>query len=276
MTFKAGIAAKKISGKPLIVHVHATEFDRAGIHGNPDVHALEKEGFEEANHIIAVSDWTKNVIADNYKIAREKISVVHNGVTTKDTTSEFSDAFEGPIVSFLGRVTYQKGPLFFVEAAEKVLKKFPHANFVVAGAGDLLPLMIERVASRKLSKNFHFTGFLREPFVNKVWAISDVYVMPSVSEPFGLTPLEAIQAGVPVIISNQSGVGEVMPHAIKVDFWNTNALAEAICSVLQYKGLSSTMKKNAFAELKNISWMKAAEKIKKLYYDIKNQPSEKA
>jgi glycosyltransferase involved in cell wall biosynthesis len=276
ITFKAGLAAKEIAKKPLVLHVHSTEFDRAGLHGNPIVHKLERDGMLAADHIIAVSEWTRNIIVERYKIPEDKVTVVHNGIEPKEPTLRFEHFFDGPVVTFLGRITYQKGPLFFVEAALKVLEKFPDTQFVVAGSGDLLPEMIERIASKQLSSHFHFTGFLKETKVEKIWAISDVYVMPSVSEPFGITPLEAIQAGVPVIISNQSGVSEVMPHAIKVDFWNTQALADAVCSVLQYKSLSNTLKENSQAEIRNITWSKAGNKIKDLYEELTSEPYPKA
>jgi glycogen(starch) synthase len=172
------------------------------------------------------------------------------------------------IVTFLGRITHQKGPLFFVEAARKVLYQVPNAHFVVAGAGDLLPLMIERIAQLKMSAHFHFTGFLKGKEIDRVWSMSNVYVMPSVSEPFGIAPLEAIQAGVPVIISNQSGVAEVMPHAIKVDFWNSQELAAAICSVLKYKSLSKTLAQNSAKEIGDITWDTAARKLTQLYHEL--------
>ena len=269
MTFRAGIEAKKVSHKPLVVHIHATEFDRAGINGQQAVYDLEREGMMAADRVIAVSERTKSLAVLEYNIPEEKIVVVHNGISPAPQIARYENAPIGShIVSFLGRVTYQKGPLYFVEAARKVLEQFPNAHFIVSGAGDLLPAMIERVAQLRISSNFHFTGFIAKVNVEKIWAMSDVYVMPSVSEPFGIAPLEAIQAGVPVIISNQAGVGEVMPHAIKIDFWNTSALAEAICSVLKYKSLSRTLKKNSNEEIKNISWTKASKKIKTLYYEL--------
>lgn len=271
MTFPAGMEAKKISGKPLVLHIHATEFDRAGDNGNPKVYKIEREGMEFADRLVAVSQRTKDIAVSQYQIPEEKIEVVHNGISpVKQNDSNFSLPLGSHMISFLGRITYQKGPLYFVEAARKVLLKFPNAHFVVAGAGDLLPVMIERVAQLRISSNFHFTGFVKGEHVDKIWSISDVYVMPSVSEPFGITPLEAIQAGVPVIISNQAGVSEVMPHAIKVDFWNTDALADAICSILKYGSLSGTLKKNSNEEIKNITWLNAAKKIKNLYHELIN------
>ena len=270
MTYLAGIAAKKVSGKPLVVHVHATEFDRSGETVDSKVWAIERQGMEEADRVITVSEWTRRVVINRYKIDAEKVEVVHNGIIPK---SETSGALTAPpvgshVVTFLGRITHQKGPLYFVEAARRVLEQIPDAHFVVAGSGDLLPLMIERIAQLRISSHFHFTGFLRGKDIDKIWSMSDVYVMPSVSEPFGIAPLEAIQAGVPVIISKQSGVGEVMPHAIKVDFWNCQELASAICSVLKYKSLSNTLKKNSTEEIMRITWNNAARKLNHLYHEL--------
>jgi glycogen synthase len=276
MTYLAGIAAKKVSGKPLVVHVHATEFDRSGECVDSKVWAIERQGMEEADRVITVSEWTRRVVINRYKIAAEKVEVVHNGIIPrKETSLSFTAPPVGShVVTFLGRITHQKGPLYFVEAARRVLDQIPDAHFVVAGAGDLLPLMIERIAQLRMSSRFHFTGFLKGKDIDRVWAMSKVYVMPSVSEPFGIAPLEAIQAGVPVIISNQSGVAEVMPHAIKVDFWNSQELASAICSVLKYKSLSNTLKKNSTEEIMRISWNNAAKKLNLLYHELTTeQPS---
>lgn len=268
MTFPAAMEAKKFSRKPLIVHVHATEYDRAGDNGNPEVYAIEEQAMSFADHVVAVSQRTKDITVERYHIPPEKIEVVHNGISpVARNATAFSTPLGSHIITFLGRITYQKGPMFFVEAARKVLQKFPEAHFIVAGSGDLLPQMVERVAQLRISMNFHFTGFVRGNDIDKIWAVSDAYVMPSVSEPFGITPLEAIQAGVPVIISNQAGVSEVMPHAMKVDFWDTDALADAICSVLKYGSLSGTLKKNSHEEIKKITWLKAAKKIQHIYDD---------
>lgn len=273
MTFPAGVAAKKISGKPLIVHIHATEFDRAGEHVDTRVLAIESEGMRDADKVVTVSEWTRKIAISKYKIDPEKIRVVHNGITLKKKIKiDFNSPLKhSPIVTFLGRITQQKGPLYFVEAAKLVLQELPDARFIVAGAGDLLPQMIQRVAAAGMSTRFHFTGFLKASDMEKIWSISNVYVMPSVSEPFGIAPLEAIQAGVPVIISKQSGVAEVMPHAITVDFWNTTALADAICSVLKYKSLYTTLKKNSRAQIKRITWDRAAKTINTLYHELAEQ-----
>ena len=269
MTFPAGIAAKAASEKPLVVHVHSTEFDRSGEHINETVFSLEKLGFAEADKIIAVSNWTKDIIVTRYDVPPEKVIVVHNGVMPREQVSDFSFPDIGShFVTFLGRVTHQKGPWFFVEAAQKVLREFPEAHFIVAGAGDLLPQTIERVAQLNMSANFHFTGFLTGNQVDQIWSLTDVYVMPSVSEPFGIAPLEAIQGDVPVILSRQSGVSEVMPHAIKVDFWDVNAMAAAICSVLRYESLSHVLRQNSKKHIKHLTWDKAAADVKAVYHEL--------
>lgn len=270
MTYPAGIVASKITGKPLIVHVHATEVDRSGAQMNSEVFAIEKEGMQYADKVVTVSNWTKNIAIKHYGVPESKIEVVHNGISPKPDReiSELVPPLGCPIVTFLGRITHQKGPMYFVEAARKVHASFPDAHFVVAGSGDQLPGMIERIAQLRMSEYFHFTGFLRGHDIDRIWKLSNVYVMPSVSEPFGIAPLEAIQAGVPVILSKQTGVSEVMPHAIKVDFWNGEALAEAICNVLRYKSLANTLRKNGAEQIKNITWDNAAKKLTALYYEL--------
>jgi glycogen(starch) synthase len=272
LTYLAGIEAKKMSGKPLIVHVHATEFDRAGEKNIDErVFEIEQRGMEEADLVIAVSQWTKDIIVTRYNIDEEKVRVVHNGIIPQEevdfsTLPKISDH----IVTFLGRITYQKGPQYFIEAAQKVLQHYPDAHFIMAGSGDLLPAMMDRVAQLKISSRFHFTGFLKGRQMQQVWSVSDVYVMPSVSEPFGITPLEAVQAGVPVIVSNQSGVAEVMDHAIKVDFWDTDALANAMINVLKHKILSRSLRVNGKKDLEILTWTRAAKKINNLYHELQS------
>lgn len=269
MTFPAGIAAKKVSGKPLVAHVHSTEFDRSGDGINAAVFDIEKKGMIECDAIIAVSNWTKDILVSRYGIEERKVTVIHNGIIPREQREGFDfPDFASHFVTFLGRVTHQKGPRFFVEAAARVLQEFPDAHFIVAGAGDLLPQMIERAAQLNMSGNFHFTGFLSGEQVDQVWSMTDVYVMPSVSEPFGIAPLEAIQGGVPVILSNQSGVSEVMPHAIKVDFWDVKALAGAICSVLRYESLSHVLRQNSRQHIRHLTWNKAASNVKTLYNEL--------
>lgn len=273
LTYMAGIAAKRVSGKPLIIHVHATEYDRAGeVNIDKRIYNIEHEGMLEADRIIAVSHWTKNIITSKYHIDPEKITVVHNGIERKESEYHSKEQLflNNPLITFLGRITYQKGPVYFIEAAKKVLKKFPNTHFVMAGSGDLLPQMIEHVARLQISSHFHFTGFLNKDQVDRIWSLTNLFVMPSVSEPFGIVPLEAVQAGVPVIISNQSGVSEVLDDAIKVDFWDVEALSDAICAVLKYNGLHSTLKKESTEKVKNITWDIAAIKINKIYNDVIN------
>lgn len=272
LTFAAGMVAKKVSGKPLVVHVHATEYDRAGDNINPQVFETELAGMEVADRIVAVSQMTKDTLVRNYHIPWNKIEVVHNGVEPRRDRKNISIPPIGKqVVTFLGRITYQKGPQYFVEAARKVLQKFPEAHFVMAGSGDMLPRMIDHVAELRMSSHFHFTGFLRGEQLEKIWAVTRAYVMPSVSEPFGITPLEAIQSGIPVIISKQSGVAEVVKHAIKIDFWDTEALADAICNILRYESLSKTLKTKSHEELKKLTWGRAAKKINQLYHELISQ-----
>jgi glycogen(starch) synthase len=273
LTYLAGIEARNESGKPLIVHVHATEYDRAGKENiNPQVFEIERKGMQQADRVIAVSQRTKDIIVSRYAIEAAKVEVVHNGILcTKDNDIPFLPKIADQVVTFLGRITWQKGPQYFVEAAWKVLKHFPDVHFIMAGSGDLLPRMIEMVARLKMSDRFHFTGFLKGKQINQVWNVSDVYVMPSVSEPFGITPLEAIHAGVPVIVSNQSGVAEVIDHAIKVDFWDTKALADSMMNILRHKSLSTALKRNSKRELSSITWNRAARKINKMYHELQNQ-----
>ena len=221
LTYAAGIAAKRISGKPLVIHVHATSFDRASDNAiDPRVFALEKMGMEAADKIMAVSNLTRNIVINKYGIDPSKVVAVHNAVDFNEFKQmEVKRGVDDKIVTFLGRITYQKGPEYFIEAAYKVLQKCPNVRFVMAGNGDLMNRSIRRVAKLGIADKFHFTGFLRGDDVKKMFAYSDVYIMPSVSEPFGISPLEAMKSNVPSIISKQSGVAEVLDYAIKTDFW---------------------------------------------------------
>ncbi|HHV40681.1 MAG: glycosyltransferase family 4 protein [Bacteroidales bacterium] len=266
LTNMAGIAAKRVSGKPLVIHVHATEYDRTGEDVNQQVYDLERRGMEAADRIIAVSDLTRNTIINKYHIHPDKVVTVHNAVDF--STVEDRHVVRGvpeKIVTFLGRITYQKGPEYFIEAAYKVLQKTKDVRFVMAGSGDMFHRSIRRVAKLGISSHFHFTGFLRGEDVKNMFAHSDVYVMPSVSEPFGISPLEAMRAGVPAIISKQSGVAEVLNHAIKVDFWDVNALADAMYGLLTYNALRSMTVKHGLEEVNALKWDHAAAKVKDIY-----------
>ncbi len=269
MTVFAGVRARQASGKPYIYHVHAVEFDRSGENVNQEIYDIERYGMESADHIIAVSHYTKRMISERYGIHPDKISVVYNAVS--DPAAGAFRREKGPgekIVLFLGRITFQKGPDYFIEAAARVLEKVPDTTFVMAGSGDMMPRMIERVAALGIGKRFHFTGFLRGADVERIYAMSDLYVMPSVSEPFGISPLEAARYDVPVIISRQSGVSEVLHHVLKVDFWDVNELADKMIAVLKYPVLAREMKARCREEMKGICWRKAAEKTLSVYRKV--------
>lgn len=267
LTYPAGIAAKKASGKPLVIHVHATEFDRTGEYYNDLVYGIEKAGMEAADRIIAVSNLTRNTVINRYGIDPGKVVTVYNAVEPV-TDQKRPDLMKLPgekVITFLGRVTYQKGPEYFMEAAHLVLKHTDHVRFVMAGSGDLLRKMIRRAARLGITEKFHFTDFLRGADVDQMFALSDVYVMPSVSEPFGISPLEAMRSHVPVIISKQSGVSEILKHAIKVDFWDIEAMADAIYGLIAYRGVSDMFSAYGIEEVENLKWEKAALRIKDQY-----------
>lgn len=270
MAFPAGIKASRATGKPLVVHVHSTEFDRTGGNVNPMVYAIEREGMETAEKVVAVSNLTRQTIIDKYHILPEKVVTVYNGIDSRKPPRLFK-AERKPhekTVTFLGRITYQKGPEYFVEAANLVLRKLKNVRFVMAGSGDLLEPMIEQCARLGISDRFHFTGFLEQEDVDHLLGISDVCVMPSVSEPFGIVPLEAMQAGVPVIISKQSGVAEILNYAVKIDFWDTYALADTIYGLLQYPALSGILKKSGKVEVNHLQWIHSARQVRQLYNEI--------
>ena len=234
LTYFAGIAAKRVSGKPLVVHMHATEFDRSGENINRRVYAIEKAGMQAADRVIAVSELTRRIVIGKYGILADKVVTVHNAVRFGESEEAAPErAVKDKVVTFLGRITYQKGPDYFVEAAAKVLQRVSDVRFVMAGSGDLMNHVVRRVAQLGIADRFHFTGFLKGGEVQRMFRLSDVYVMPSVSEPFGISPLEAMRSGVPVIISRQSGVAEVLDYAIKVNYWDVDALADAIYGLLK-------------------------------------------
>ncbi len=272
LTYTAGIMAKKISGKPLIVHVHATEFDRSGEQVNSVVYETEKKGMMAADRVITVSNLTKKTVIEKYGINPDKVTTVYNAVEFNKTYHlENSLGINEKIVTFLGRITQQKGPGYFIEAAHKVLKKKPDVRFVMAGSGDLMNRSIRRVAQLKMGTRFHFTGFLKGDTVYRMLKHSDVYVMPSVSEPFGISPLEAMQTGVPTVISKQSGVAEILKHAIKIDYWNIDAMADAIYGLLSYPTLSKMVGKLGKDEVRELRWENAALKIKAVYQEVLKQ-----
>jgi glycosyltransferase involved in cell wall biosynthesis len=270
LTYMAGIEAKRISGKPLVVHMHATEFDRSGENVNQPVYDIERAGMEAADRVVSVSNLTRNVVITRYGINPEKVITVHNGVDApqQELYSGNAKNVDEKIVTFLGRITFQKGPEYFIEAANKVLKRDPNVRFVMAGSGDMMHNMIRRVARLGISTKFHFTGFLRGEDVDRMFGMSDVYVMPSVSEPFGISPLEAMMSNVPVIISKQSGVAEVLNYAVKVDFWDIDAMADAIYGLLHYNSLPEMFKKYGKAEVESIKWDHAGKKVIEIYNSL--------
>ncbi len=271
LTYLAGIAAKRVSGKPLVIHVHATEFDRDGENYNTIVYDIEKRGMNEADRVITVSDWTRNIVINRYGIDASKVVTVHNAVDFSGRSDiKVNRTVKEKVVTFLGRVTLQKGPEYFIEAARKVLDRCDNVRFVMAGSGDLLNRSVRRVAQLGMADKFHFTGFLRGADVQRMFAYSDVYVMPSVSEPFGISPLEAMISNVPTIISKQSGVAEVLKHAIKVDFWDIDALADSIYALVNYPAISKIASEKGFEEVSTLKWNNAAAKMKAVYSDAIN------
>lgn len=269
LTYYAGIAAKRVSGKPLVVHMHATEFDRSGENINRRVYAIEKAGMQAADRVIAVSELTRRIVIGKYGIPAEKVVTVHNAVRFGESEDAVPErAVKDKVVTFLGRITYQKGPDYFVEAAAKVLQRVPDVRFVMAGSGDLMNHVVRRVAQLGIADRFHFTGFLKGGEVQRMFRLSDVYVMPSVSEPFGISPLEAMRSGVPVIISRQSGVAEVLDYAIKVNYWDVDALADAIYGLLTYPALGRMFASKGLEEVTGLKWTNAAAKIKTVYETV--------
>ena len=272
LTYMAGIAAKRLSGKPLVVHVHATSFDRSSDNNiDTRVYDIEKRGMEAADRVITVSDLTRNIVITKYGIDPSKVVTVHNAVDFSGRSEiQVERGVKEKVVTFLGRITFQKGPEYFIEAAAKILKKCKNVRFVMAGSGDMMNRSIRQVARLGISDRFHFTGFLRGAEVQKMFALSDVYVMPSVSEPFGISPLEAMRSGVPSVISSQSGAAEVLKYAFKVDFWDVDAMADEIYALLQYPALADFASKYGYDEVNTLKWNNAAAKIKSGYESVIN------
>lgn len=272
MTIPAALAAKRISGRPLVLHVHSLEYDRSGENINEEIRGIEQQGILKADRIIAVSHRTRRMITERYGVTAEKISVVYNAVSRKEGRQIYhtrkEDEGRRKVVLFLGRITFQKGPDYFVEAAAQVLSVLPDVTFVMAGTGDMMGRMIERVAELGIGERFHFTGFLQGEEIERIFSLSDLYIMPSVSEPFGISPLEAMLYDVPVIISRQSGVSEILRHALKVDFWDVRELASKIIAVLKHPAVADEMAQKAREELHRIRWETAGQKIEAVYREM--------
>ncbi len=265
MTYQAGINAKKASKKPLVVHLHATEFDRTG--GTPDgrISHIEWQGLKEADRIIANSEYTKKNIIKHYRIPADKIDVVHWGIDDVDVPQFDTPLKKDNIVLFLGRVTLQKGPDYFIEVAKKVLEYEPDTKFVIVGDGDMLPRIINRAAELGITDKVIFTGALSGDDVHKAFKTADIYVMPSVSEPFGLVALESLKNGTPVIISKQSGVAEVLKHALKVDFWDINEMTNKIVGVLRHSALKDDLREHGVHEVQKFNLDEPARKVMDIY-----------
>jgi len=272
----AGIAAKEVSGKPLVVHIHATEFDRSGSLPHPLVYAIEEQGMQKAERVVAVSEFTKNKIIDCYGIEERKIRVVYNAVDNDFSAFSVRGANEllalkregHKIVVFVGRITLQKGPDYFLRAAQKVLAYKPKVFFVIAGSGDMHAQIIEQAVHLGIADKVFFAGFVRGEELKKIYLAADLFVMPSVSEPFGITALEAVSLGVPIVISKQSGVQELIRNALKVDFWDIEEMANKILACLDYSVLPHTLKEESQKDLAKISWHKSAQQCVKIYQEL--------
>jgi glycogen(starch) synthase len=268
MTFPAGLAVSGIKGVPLVVHVHSTEFDRSGLHVDQRIYDIERRGMHGAMKVIAVSSLTKNLITHHYGIDPAKVEVVYNAIDVNGSVfdeEKYSIHKDEKIVLFLGRITMQKGPEYFIAAAKKVLEVMDNVKFVMAGSGDMIRRTIEMAAAMGIGHKVLFTGFLRGGDVEKVFKMADLYVMPSVSEPFGIAPLEAMSHDVPVIVSKQSGVSEMLHHALKVDFWDINEMANKIIAVLKHPPLASTLRQHGSFEVRRRSWTDAAKATMTVY-----------
>lgn len=273
MTYRAGIAVAAMTGKPLVVHVHSTEFDRSGEHVNQQIYDIERAGMHYAQRVIAVSYLTRNIITARYGVPSEKIRVVYNAIEMNGKQLPQPTPPIGrheKLVLFLGRITMQKGPEYFLAAAKKVLQVMDNVRFIMAGSGDMIYRTIQLAAEMGIGQRVLFTGFLRGDDVERVFKMADLYVMPSVSEPFGIAPLEALSNNVPVIISKQSGVSEILSHALKVDFWDVDEMANKIVAVLRHPPLQRTLREHGSIEVQKLSWTDSAQNCVDVYREAMN------
>lgn len=270
MTYPAGVAVAAATGRPLVVHVHSTEFDRSGENINRQVYMIERDGMHRADKVICVSYLTRNIVVKRYDVPPKKVEVVYNAVELPSVADlpMVPIRQNEKIVLFLGRITLQKGPEYFLQAAKKVIGKYPNVRFVMAGSGDKITGCIKMVADLKIGSHVTFTGFLRGGDVDKIFQMADLYVMPSVSEPFGIAPLEALSHNVPVIISKQSGVSEVLTHALKVDFWDVDEIANKVLAVLRHPPLRRTLRQHGRIELQKFSWTDSARRLRDVYRSV--------
>jgi glycogen(starch) synthase len=267
MTFAAGVELKKRFKKPLVVHVHSLSYDRVGVENNGWVNSLEKIGLNAADCVIPVSNYTGRICTQYYQVDYKKVYPVHNGIEKINTFKE-QKAFPEKLVLFLGRVTSQKGPSLFLDIASKVLEKNKDVRFVVAGAGDQLKEVIKEGAYREIGNRLHFTGFLTKDKVHKLLAMSDVYCMPSVSEPFGLSALEAVQFGVPTVISSQSGAAEVLHGALKANYWDVDRMAKHILILLENNKIRELVVNNSLKDLDELTWKKTVARITEVFEKV--------
>jgi hypothetical protein len=269
LTYPAGMLAKRLTGKPLVAHMHATEFDRSGGVGDERIHNLEYDGMSYADRVICVSKYTANMVISRYHIDSGKIRIIHNAYDVGDLLVNQKDRiFKGPTILFLGRITLQKGPDYFIEIANEVLKVHPHARFIMAGTGDMSRKLLHRSAFLRLRNRFIFAGFLNRKQVETILNSVDIYILPSVSEPFGIAPLEAMAYGVTAIISKQSGVSEVVNHAYKVDFWDTKKMSEIVNYLIENPDECQEMGEKGRLEVQSIGWNEAADKIISVYDEM--------
>ncbi len=269
MTYPAGLVAAALTGRPLVAHVHASEFDRSGDTQDERIRELERVGLCAASRVICVSHYTAGIVARSYGVPAARLRVAHNAVAQRvDEGLPREKAIDEPIVLFLGRVTFQKGPDYFVEAAARVAQVHPRVKFVMVGNGDMWAQMVERAARLGLARNFHFTGFLRGAEVDRIYRMADVFVMPSVSEPFGISPLEAIARGVPVIVSRQSGVSEVLQNALKADFWDVQDLADKMLALLRHAALREELLEGGRGEIRGMRWEQTAARVRSIYDEV--------
>ena len=272
LTYPAGIHAKQVSGRPLVIHVHATDFDRSRGNVNPTVYGIERNGMDNADCIMCVSELTRQTVINHYGQDPAKCFAMHNAVyplapelqEIVDQRQPYKDRKE-KVITFLGRITMQKGPEYFIEAAKLVLQRTQNIRFCFAGSGDKYWEMVDLAAAKGIADRVHFPGFQRGKQVYECYKASDVFVMPSVSEPFGIAPLEAMQCGTPSIISKQSGCGEILDKVIKVDYWDINAMADAIYSLCTNEGLHTYLRDEGLKEVAEITWVKVGHRIRKLY-----------
>ncbi|TSC57980.1 MAG: 4-alpha-glucanotransferase [Candidatus Peregrinibacteria bacterium Greene0416_19] len=273
MTYDAGIRAARHHERPLVAHVHATEFDRTDFHPNEWIAGRERHGLLAADRIIAVSGYTRNMLVQHYGIPEDKIAVVHNGhdaerIEATDILQSQYGGTERPLVLFLGRLTVQKNPWQFLEIAHRIHAIDPHVQFVLAGDGPMLGTLIERTCDLGLQDTVIFTGKLSQPEVRSLFTRANCFVMPSLSEPFGLVALEAIAHNTPVIISRQSGVAEVLDHAFKVDYWDADKMADCILTILREKPLADQLVSEAPGILRRLSWQNQAAHVRSIYHQL--------